>query len=331
MENKKSYNCRVVHIDLLKFFAALMITNSHLYEFYPPDLSVLGTFGAPGNALFFFSSGYLLSLGSLRSFHVWIKRRICRLWPSIIAWCSLIYPLLFKKHISWTEIWIADGYWFIKCIVIYYVLWYIIVKFFNKFLVQILFLSILISIVVFFSLPWDARSIYSTDFHYFCFFSIMLLGTIVANNRLTEKKKNTTKDVLVMIFSICLFYGIQYVGKGKDTIIYYFQILSYIPLFSLIYYIDKICTYPLLEKIVKSNFLGGVILFVSNITLEIYLVGFVVFKIPNKMIDLFPMNLILVFLLIIFLAYITKVVSVFIIQTFELDRYDWKKMFLAFK
>mgnify|MGYP005867714427 CR=1 FL=1 len=44
---------KVLGIELLKFIAALMITNSHLKLFYVAPYTSLGTFGAPGNALFF--------------------------------------------------------------------------------------------------------------------------------------------------------------------------------------------------------------------------------------------------------------------------------------
>lgn len=38
--------------ELIKFIATLMITNSHLKDFYIDPYKPLGTFGAPGNALF---------------------------------------------------------------------------------------------------------------------------------------------------------------------------------------------------------------------------------------------------------------------------------------
>ena len=47
---------RNLAIDILKVLAALMITNSHLKPLYIDPFTPLGTFGAPGNALFFFIS-----------------------------------------------------------------------------------------------------------------------------------------------------------------------------------------------------------------------------------------------------------------------------------
>lgn len=41
-------------IDILKFFAALLITNSHMGMLYPDSLVKLSTGGAIGDVLFFF-------------------------------------------------------------------------------------------------------------------------------------------------------------------------------------------------------------------------------------------------------------------------------------
>ena len=50
-------------IDILKFFAALLITNSHMGMLYPDSLVKLSTGGAIGDVLFFFCSGFTLFLG----------------------------------------------------------------------------------------------------------------------------------------------------------------------------------------------------------------------------------------------------------------------------
>jgi len=86
---------KIQGIELLKFLAAIMITNSHCKPLYPDSISALGTFGAPGNALFFLVSGFTLMLGRKDIFSTWYKRRISRIWPSVLAWSALLYPLLF--------------------------------------------------------------------------------------------------------------------------------------------------------------------------------------------------------------------------------------------
>ena len=50
---------RNISIDILKCFAALIITNSHMDILYP-KFGALATGGAIGDALFFFCSGFTL-------------------------------------------------------------------------------------------------------------------------------------------------------------------------------------------------------------------------------------------------------------------------------
>lgn len=52
---------RNIGIDILKFFAALLITNSHMELLYG-KYSILATGGAIGDVLFFFCSGFTLFL-----------------------------------------------------------------------------------------------------------------------------------------------------------------------------------------------------------------------------------------------------------------------------
>ena len=55
---------RNISIDILKCFAALIITNSHMDILYP-KFGALATGGAIGDALFFFCSGFTLFLGRM--------------------------------------------------------------------------------------------------------------------------------------------------------------------------------------------------------------------------------------------------------------------------
>lgn len=55
---------RNIGIDILKCFAAIVITNSHMDILYP-KFGALATGGAIGDALFFFCSGFTLFLGRM--------------------------------------------------------------------------------------------------------------------------------------------------------------------------------------------------------------------------------------------------------------------------
>lgn len=75
-------------IIFLKFIAALFITYSHMGILFP-KYGGLVTGGAIGDGLFFFCSGYTLFLGKQDRFIDWYKRRINRIYPTIIMWALL--------------------------------------------------------------------------------------------------------------------------------------------------------------------------------------------------------------------------------------------------
>lgn len=76
-------------IELLKFFAVMLVFNSHMDALYG-KYSFLATGGAIGDTLFFFASGFTIFLGRLGRFDNWYKRRIKRIYPSLIAWAILL-------------------------------------------------------------------------------------------------------------------------------------------------------------------------------------------------------------------------------------------------
>ena len=76
---------RDIGIDIMKFFAVLLIMNSHadiMYAKYPS----LATGGTIGNVMFFFCSGFTLFLKpmtGLGGFTDWYKRRLNRILPTL--------------------------------------------------------------------------------------------------------------------------------------------------------------------------------------------------------------------------------------------------------
>lgn len=85
---------RDIGIDIIKFIAAIIITNSHFGNIYPSSLQPLATGGAIGDALFFFCSGFTLFLKPIGRFDNWYKKRISRIYPTIFAW-AIISSFLF--------------------------------------------------------------------------------------------------------------------------------------------------------------------------------------------------------------------------------------------
>ena len=117
---------RDICIDILKFFAVLLITNSHM--------------------LFFFCSGYTLFLGRERRFDNYYKRRINRIYPTVIMW-ALLSSAFFNRHSDMIDIIVNGGGWFVTCIMIYYVILHLIRKFAFNHLKTVLGISLLVSLV----------------------------------------------------------------------------------------------------------------------------------------------------------------------------------------
>lgn len=122
---------RFVWIDYLKMCAALLITNSHCQNIYPLSyLSVGGTFG---NALFFIISGYLL-INIRTSFITWYYNRVKRLLPSTLLCLSVNVIFLLDDDIqNFTDlkkvvVYYLDLYWFVWTILIYYMIYFPIIR-----------------------------------------------------------------------------------------------------------------------------------------------------------------------------------------------------------
>lgn len=96
---------RDISVDIIKFLAVFLIINSHADVCYP-KYSMLATGGAIGDALFLFCSGYTLFWGGIKRFDNWYKRRINRIYPSVIA--CLIVKMWFGHidiaHLTYVEI-----------------------------------------------------------------------------------------------------------------------------------------------------------------------------------------------------------------------------------
>lgn len=172
--NKRNYG-----IDFLKFIAAIMITNSHYIPLYQGHNTSFATLGVHGNALFFFVSGFFLtkiktSDGNYVRFDNWIKKKINRLWPTLIVF-FVFANLIFSKEISWYDFLFAGHYWFVRCFIVSFSIIYFVLRYLDHYSKHILVLSILFTSVYILISPKVNGSIYHA-FHYVCYFSSMMLG-----------------------------------------------------------------------------------------------------------------------------------------------------------
>jgi len=323
---------RYYNLDFLKVLAAIFITNSHFIPLYKDISPSWATFGVHGNALFFFVSGFVLMMGFEKKkdlFVNWYKKRIQRLWPSVFLW-SIIAAIIWKDPITWKNLLIANNYWFLQCIAIYYILFYIFgnlnisIMGGGKICVQkILFMfSIAASLLYFYFMPKATGSIFHTNLHFVCHFSIMIMGGMTYLYKDKIKIKSLWKDCLWAIFWFVLYFIILYVGKGKQDYKYYFQIVGLLPLHLFIFYAYKTASYHWCTTLFQSSRWKRILTTIASLTLEIYIVQFHI--ITDKFNRLFPLNTVIVFIFICITAYCLRVMTSLFLQFLSSAPFEFK-------
>lgn len=324
---------RYYNLDFLKVLAAIFITNSHFIPLYKDISPSWATFGVHGNALFFFVSGFVLMMGFEKKqdlFVNWYKKRIQRLWPSVFLW-SIIAAIIWKDPITWRNLLIANNYWFLQCIAIYYILFYIfgnlnisIMGGGGKICVQkILFMfSIAASLLYFYFMPKATGSIFHTNLHFVCHFSIMIMGGMTYLYKDKIKIKSLWKDCLWAIFWFVLYFIILYIGKGKQDYKYYVQIVGLLPLHLFIFYAYKTASYHWCTTLFQSSRWKRILTTIASLTLEIYIVQFHI--ITDKFNRLFPLNTVIVFIFICITAYCLRVMTSLFLQFLSSAPFEFK-------
>lgn len=317
-------NERDYSIDLLKFLAVFIIMNSHMDSLYPDALRILATGGAIGDTIFLFCSGYTLSNINNSTFGGWYKKRISRIYPSVII-CSILGSILTQKYVIKLET-IAGGE-FIMAIMIYYIVYYLIKCFIPQKLyfciIFILVLSIIVYIIYFpYKYETGSKGIYgfSTLFRWIPYFAFMLIGSAVKQKKYTIKL-NLLKDSLFLFISVLCFYLPQYLAKNI-TFWAPFQIVTILPLIGINIFIYKLFRSLSLLKLLINN--KTFILFISSLCLESYLIQYSVFtEIFN---NLFPLNLIINVILVLIVSFVCKILSRLFIQIFNDGDLVWKNI-----
>lgn len=312
-------------IDILKFFAALLITNSHMGMLYPDSLARLSTGGAIGDVLFFFCSGFTLFLGRGGNFFNWYKRRINRIYPTVLMWAAIM-AFMFDTRLGMDFIILHGGGWFVSCIMIYYVLLYFVRRYFVDRLKWVLGAACIV--VLGWYLTEDSSTIFmygETYFKWCHYFLFMLVGAI-CGLRMKEQsiaRRSTNRNLIILFASLALFYGLQLVGN-KYVMVAHLQILTLLPLMAITLCMYRLCNASGLIRFYNRKWVRRIMYSVSALCLEIYVCQGFVFNTSWN--HLFPLNILINFILVIALAYCIKVASNWFSQTFRDEDYDWKKM-----
>lgn len=197
-------------ISFAKFIATFLVMNSHMGICYA-KYKFLATGGALGNALFFFISGFTLFLGVKQSFPNFFKRRLARIYPVVVA-MAIVSCLLWNNQENFIQQ--LTHYWFINCIVIYYlILW--LIRHYEISLTYVTIISLLISTAILvFGYNFEEGLMYGNHiFRYFIYFTFMAFGAKLGTLR--NQKEQSPRSECMEIYSPVTHSALRWQGGGK--------------------------------------------------------------------------------------------------------------------
>lgn len=312
-------------IDILKFLAAILITNSHI-KIFEPDY-ILSTGGTLGDVMFIFCSGFTLFLGKTGRFDNWYKKRLMRIFPPVVCW-GVLAAFIFNSHASLKDVIINGGGWFVQCILIYYIVGYFINRYAIRHLIAVFVVCLLITIIWFSYLDkGPGFNIYGWNYCKWClFFLFFIFGAKMGRNRFLKKSSYSLTLLLsVLVVSVVMWYGILWI-QNMYLLTSYIQLLTIIPLISFIW-----AAYKSLNVKIVSNFFSRPIVYrlyhsIGGLCYEIYLVQFTVFKNISLKIE-YPLNIVIILVIIWGCAYLLHVFTSLCMQTFSIGNYNWRDIF----
>ena len=317
---------RDIAIDIVKFLAVLLIINSHADVMYP-KLQMLATGGAIGDCLFLFCSGFTLLMGGgdNSGFENYYKRRISRIYPSVFA--AVAFGCILKQETNVNLVGLSGGS-FIVAIMVYYVLLYYIREYACNKVPMILGVVAVISLIVYiFWFPCkyevSSKGLYgvTTYYRWIPYFGAMLLGAYTGMRR-KELDYRLSWDIPKLLLCLILFYGIQFGAKVYRPMAPW-QVVTLFPLMGITFYFYKCCHAGWLAKLYHKRVWNWVIMFVGGLCLESYLIQYSLFT--DKMNTIWPLNLLIIVVIILACSYIVRCAARLFVQTFRTEDYEWKK------
>lgn len=292
---------RKTWVDYLKVIAAVCITNSHCGELYPTPLLAIG--GGFGNAIFFAVSGYLNTEVN-HTFSKWYIKKIKRLFPAVIS--VVIIGMIANDEV---KSWIRTGnailvvnffiqkLWFISAIVIYYAIYYFVVKY--KVEKHALIIWVLVYFFVYFTVVdlsrFSVELAFFSPFKVYYYFGIMIIGAfirksdVIISNYYAENEK-ARKYAIFAALAASVAWAVYHYMMIVFKNIFFWQFLVH--LFIFIFAIGM-----LLSFFEKDFVFLRLIRYISNSTLEIYVIQpIIISQIVKRMDMLFPVNVMFMFI-----------------------------------
>mgnify|MGYP004498964457 CR=1 FL=1 len=302
----------IFFITFLRALAACFITNAHYVGIYPTDLIANG--GLIGDVLFFAVSGYCLYNIKKMSFLQWYGKRIYRIYLPVLI-MTTVYFLLgaynFKEHNAVWWFLYPTYYHFVASIIVLYIPFYIFMRFdfFRNNLLKVMIIIAVVWIVIY-------VSIYDKNYYHidtvrepmirFLFMESMLLGALFRQNDSNIRNKFKIWYPLAAIGAFFVYFTSKLLFSHRGNLAK-LQILNQFAIFTLLIFI--FITFAGLDSKLEKmpRYIKSIIGFLSSITLEIYLVQYVLIDLIRP-IGHFPVNWIVLTASIIGVAFLLHIV-----------------------
>ena len=305
-------------IDILKVIGIIFIINSHLGDMYG-DYSFIAQLGDIGNSLFFFCSGYTLTLGRIDRFDNWYKRRFRRIYATVLAYVFLISTYCGLKFNSY-EVFIeaGGGYWFLSFIMIFYFIYYPIKKFNIQITKLIIILSILFVIWFYlnptFELPF-------CDIKRSPYILIFLFGASISAKKIPIIK--SSYSIIGVTITLLTYLIITYLYRRDIPIVHDNIIFIFFLYIIIVYFL--FCLFITNENIIVNNLkTKKFISHISALSLEFYIMQFLF--ITNKYNEYLPLNIIVYLIIVYFSAILLKITTNLLLQTFSKEDFNWSEI-----
>lgn len=283
----------VFFITVLRALASCLITNAHYTGIYPTDLIANG--GLIGDIIFFAVSGYCL-INVKGSFVQWYGKRLYRVYLPVFV-ITAVFGILGMYSIrsdNWFQWFVFPTYYhFVASIVLLYIPFYFCMKseFVKNHLISLMLLIAGIWLAVYI-VVYD-RSYYHIDNVHepmirFLFLEAMLFGAWFRINADELRGRYRSRDGVYVVLLIIVYFGSKLLFSRMPEISG-FQFLNQIIIFGLLVVLFQLFarldnTLEALDKRVKR-----VITVIADMTLEIYLVQYVLIAVMRNWF-FFPLN-----------------------------------------
>lgn len=311
----------VFYITVLKALAACLITNAHYTGIYPTDLIANG--GLIGDVIFFAVSGYCLSNIKM-NFPRWYGKRLIRCYlPVILA--TAVYMLLgaysLGEHPFLWWYGYPTYYHFIASIVVLYIPFYIIMSIpklkENLPWVMAAIGAVYLLVYLFF---YD-RSYYHIDavrepMIRFLFMESMLLGAYFKQKDAHYRNRFSGWHVVALVASFVLYFVSKFAFSSGGPVLCHLQIINQVWILVLLYFTLRVFSGLDTRLANMPKWVKGVIGYIATLTLEIYVVQYVLIDWIRPLFG-FPLNWIVLTASILAAAVVLHYVCKLILWPFE--------------